>query len=515
MGTLNIESNEMSRVESYAKAELVGQAFEEAPDAFVLLERGGHVVRANAQACELVELAEEEFIGAHFREFVEDEFETLAMDFWRRASEGEAIRAEIPLVGALQGQRRTEFAAKRIETGDDYIVMLVLRDITPESESVEKLQRATEKLALMEGMQLVAQLAGGLVHDLNNMLAVITSYGQLLKSELADRPELVCDVEEIIEAGETASSLSRRLLSVGRQRSQNDDESDAVDLNAEIERLVSFLERVMPPRVVLETKLENAQPVVSWSSMQLEQVLLNLILNARDAVCEDGVVRVETDLRESRGEDFEPAFVEVRVVDNGEGIPEDKLERIFEPFFTTKDAGEGTGMGLSMVKRIVEDAGGSVHVDSVVGKGTTMTVRLPTSTSNGSDVGIEESTLVTDEHGSERVLVVDGNASSRRLIQRVLAGNGYDVLVAEDQERARKILVNEFKSPALVILDARPNHPQAMKFSSELMHEHSSIRFIYTVGNGAPECERDEYVLERPITPSSLASRVRLALDAD
>ncbi|MGM0555248.1 MAG: hybrid sensor histidine kinase/response regulator [Myxococcota bacterium] len=513
---MSSEAESLYGVESRDRAGWVEQAFEEAPDGFVLLDKDGYVIRANELACALLELPESEFVGSRYLEFIADGYDTLARKFFQEACDGKPVRAELPLVGAKMAQRRTEFTARRIDGDEEFALMLVLRDISPESESVEQLQRATEKLAQIEGMQLVAQLAGGLVHDLNNMLAVINSYGQLLKHELADRPELVRDVEEIIQAGETAASLSRRLLSVGRQRSVDDQESEDLDVNAEVDRLVSFLERVMPPRVVLETRLDDSRPIVSLTHVELEQVLLNLILNARDAVDGNGRVRVETHAPDPAGEEFERAFVEIRVVDNGQGIPEDKIAKIFEPFFTTKEAGEGTGMGLSMVQRIVEDAGGSVDVESSVGHGTTMILRLPTSTSSGSDVGIEESTLVVEETGSERVLVVDGNASSRRLIQRVLAENGYDVLVAKNQSEARTILNRDVEPPELVILDARPEHSDAMDFTSDLQSEFNSLKFVFTVEEGEEEyTDGNDHLLTRPITPGSLASLVRYALDAD
>jgi PAS domain S-box-containing protein len=489
------------------------RAFERAPDGMALVNEAGVLQHVNQALCELLDLEDDDLVGHHFLQFCRPEHHDTLDGLWDDVTSGQDVRVALPVVGRGDRQRQSEVAARRIEGEAWPFVMLVVRDVSADREAVDRLAEATKKLERMGDMQLVAQLAGGLVHDLNNMLAVINSYGQLLKQELTDRPELLGDVDEIIEAGETASSLSRRLLSVGRDRDADRSEVDDLDLNAEIERLVSFLSRVMPPRVEVQTRLDADRPVVEMSSVELEQALLNLILNARDAVEDAGRIVVETDI-ESAGEaeGFERRFVAISVRDDGCGMSEEQLSRIFEPFFTTKGPGEGTGMGLPMVRRITEEAGGAVDASSQPGEGTCMTLRLPLSNANGSDVGIEETTHVVDETGYERVLVVDGNATSRRLIQRVLAGSGYDVLVAKDQTEARRIVAGEMGDFDLLILDASPKNASARRLAADLESEFDSLRCIYTV----EECKSDVgdfHVLERPITPSSLGVLVRDVLD--
>jgi signal transduction histidine kinase len=231
-------------------------------------------------------------------------------------------------------------------------------------EAEEALRRSEEQLRQAQKMEAVGRLAGGIAHDFNNLLTAIGGYAELLLDKVAEEHRV--DLEQILDASERASALTKQLLTFTRRQTVRVERVDLNDVVADMERL---LHRLTGPDVELVTDLAAGLPAVEADRSQLDQVVINLVLNARDAMPSGGKLVIATAVSDSE--------VELRVEDSGTGIEEDVLPHVFEPFFTTKDIGRGTGLGLATVHGIIEQAGGRIDIGSRVGEGTRVEIFLP------------------------------------------------------------------------------------------------------------------------------------------
>jgi PAS domain S-box-containing protein len=316
----------------------------------------------------------------------------------------------------------------------------LVTDITADKQAEARRQALEAQLRHSQKMEIVGQLAGGIAHDFNNLLLAIGANLQLaLRRDSAD-PIWRADVEQALLAVERSTELTGQLSAYGRR---SPGAPRALDLNELIARHLRLLDRLLPASVVVELELAAALPAVYADAGQVEQVVANLVLNARDAMPEGGVVRVAThtiaivDARAPGAMPVRPgSYVELVVSDTGVGIPADQHDRVFEPFYTTKPAGRGTGLGLALVQSIVTGCGGYVTVESTPGAGATFRVRLP---AHGAPIDADAPTVARPEpprgHG-ELVLVVDDHQESRRALSRTLCERGYAVVTASAGEQA-------------------------------------------------------------------------------
>ena len=294
-----------------------------------------------------------------------------------------------------------------------------------------------QQLFQAQKMEAIGKLAGGVAHDFNNLLTAISGYSRLLL-ESVGTDSLRCDVEEIIKAADRATSLTTQLLSFSRQQVL---ETVAIDLNDLIEDIAAILRRIIGDDVELITIL-NHVPAVRGDRGQLEQLVLNLVVNARDALPDGGTIRIDTDDCQigspltSYGITLPPGrYVVMTVSDTGCGMSEDTKARLFEPFFTTKPQGVGTGLGLATIYGILAQSGGLVEVSSELGAGASFRVYLP----RHHGVVATPSAIddVFPEGGSETILLAEDEASVRVLARRVLQGAGYTVIEARNSVEAR------------------------------------------------------------------------------
>jgi nitrogen-specific signal transduction histidine kinase len=301
----------------------------------------------------------------------------------------------------------------------------IARDIT-ERRKLEARVRQSEK------MEAVGRLAGGIAHDFNNILTVVLGSAAELRRHVSD-PEAIELVEEVVGGGERAAALTRQLLSFSRQQPALPDRP--VDLNAVVRGLQRMLRRLIPESIAIETRLHDGPVVVRGDPSQLEQVLLNLVVNARDAMPEGGRVEIATRAVERAPAEcgLEGVCAALEVRDGGSGIDAAIRPHIFEPFFTTKQDGKGTGLGLATVFGIVKRSRGAISVDSSPGAGTAFTVYLPL---------VDAASLAADgqvqreQCGRGRVLVVEDDRAVRAVVRRALADAGYAVLEAPGPEEA-------------------------------------------------------------------------------
>ncbi len=310
------------------------------------------------------------------------------------------------------------------------------------------------QLRHMQKMEAVGTLAGGVAHDFNNLLTAILAYAEDLQL-ISEPGDEVHEAAVVIEnAGTRAAELTQKLLGFARQGKLR---IEPVDLHQLIQDVVAVLSRTIDRRITISQSLAPESLVIQGDASQLQQVLLNLGINARDAMPEGGELQFETEMLARReGEAKGTAngggsgHVRVSVRDTGTGIPIEIRERIFEPFFTTKEQGKGSGMGLAMVYGIVESHGGRVEVESTVGQGSTFRVVLPLPEKRARDVGKRGTTRAPR---GERILVVDDEQIIRDLAARLLTRLGYEVLVAEDGAAGVEVYRERWQEVDLVIVD--------------------------------------------------------------
>ena len=333
----------------------------------------------------------------------------------------------------------------------------VTRDISDRKEAEQEKKNLQNQLLRAQKMEAVGTLAGGIAHDFNNSLQGILGYAQML---LWDKQEGDADFQKLIQikgAAERASDLTKQLLMFSR-----DVESQLrpLDLNQEIHHLETLFERTLPKMISTDIVLAQALHVINGDAAQIEQVLMNLIINARDAMPSGGRLVIETsnitldDDNDDQYMDAEPGeYVLLRVADSGEGMSSDTLEHIFEPFYTTKERGQGTGLGLSMVYGIVQNHGGHISCISSKGRGTTFNILFPTVVESSGETREIEEEQKDIPRGDETVLFVDDEDFIRDLGRELLSDYGYTVLTAPDGESAIKLYEEKSDEIDLIILD--------------------------------------------------------------
>jgi two-component system cell cycle sensor histidine kinase/response regulator CckA len=306
-------------------------------------------------------------------------------------------------------------------------------------------------------MELVGRFAGGIAHDFNNLLGVILGYGELLRQEVPQSSPLREGIEEILVAADRAGRLTRQLLAFGRKQVLV---PQVIDLNAVVADLARMLPRILGEQIAFSTHRGADLGAVVADVGQIEQVIMNLVLNVRDAMPGGGSICVATENREVAAPDgtrLSPippgSYVVLSVTDDGSGMDPATQARIFEPFFTTKGIGEGTGLGLATVDGIVGQSGGFVAVQSRIGRGSTFGVYLPRSLAPPSSELAKAAPPASSVAGTETVLLVEDEAGLRQLLQRVLARSGYTVLTAVDAGDAEALLASHPEPIHLLVTD--------------------------------------------------------------
>lgn len=369
-----------------------------------------------------------------------------------------------------------------------------------------------ERLHQAQKLETVGRLVGGVAHDFNNRLLVIMGYAELLKRGASGDPELEGHADVVLTSARRAADLTRQLLAFGRRQLLNARPSDP---NALVDRMRRMLERLMGESVELVTVL-GAKQLMLADPGQIEQVLMNLVLNARDAMPGGGRVTIETadsvvpldavpDLRAG-------AYVTLSVADTGPGIPEAVREHIFEPFFTTKDVGKGTGLGLAMVDGIVRQSDGIVNVKSVEGHGATFTVYLPRATERRIDSPLPFAP-VTRLPNVETVLVVEDEDPVRHLLVDVLAIGAYRVLEARDGERALELALEHPGPIDLLVTDVAMPKMKGPELADRLRQHQPGLQTLYISGYAEretlPVLGPNEHFLAKPFLAADLFRAAR------
>ena len=382
-----------------------------------------------------------------------------------------------------------------------------MRDIRERLRAEEERRSLLEDLLHAQKMESIGRLAGGVAHDFNNLLLVILANAQLLRRKLANDDQV--ELDGIVTAGERASTLTRQLLSFSRRRVL---EPVVLDVSEIVHTMSPVLDRMLGDAIRLDLQLSPTPCWVLADAGQLEQVILNLSVNARDAMAGGGTLKIET-TAPSRAE---PKVV-LRVQDDGTGMDAETRKRIFEPFFTTKGPGEGTGLGLSMVYGVVSQCGGSIHVDSELGRGTTITLTFPLASFDEEPTRNLTRPREIAEPKSRVILLVEDEKGVRVTLERTLVDAGYQVIVASDGDEAlheglarideidlmlSDVVMPTLSGPLLAerLLAVRPELPVI------LMSGYSDRLFA----GGSPSGTTT--FLQKPFMPEELVERIAQAL---
>ena len=409
-------------------------------------------------------------------------------------------------------------------TGAPIAHVAVTRDITERRLAQEALRKSEEQLHLSQRLEAVGQLAGGVAHDFNNLLTAITSYTHLLLEDIPATDHRREDLLEIKKAADRATSLTRQLLAFSRKQVLD---PKIIDVHAVVADLEKMLRRLIGEHIALVTDYVPSLPRVRADLGQLEQVIVNLAVNARDAMPNGGTLSIRTaELELKQGQSFAYSDVEARpgryvalaVSDTGIGMDRATQTRIFEPFFTTKGPGKGTGLGLATVYGIVKQSGGYIWVDSAPGAGTTFTIYLPAVSRPAEGTADAAGDQADSPNGSGTILLVEDESSVRTLARRVLEQSGYMVLEARDGLEGAQVAEQHDGAIDLLITDVVMPNLGGRALVDRLRRRRPDVAVLFI--SGYPEGEVElrgltgdgAYYLQKPFSPQVLRETVRSAL---
>ncbi len=426
------ESLRRLRREQAAYRDLV----EGAPDGIVSLDAEGRILSVNAAHERLGGRNREQLVGQGFSEFEgmsPEDLRDAELLFRSLMQGGDPHLFRFDLQRADGKSIVVEANARRTARADGSLgVDVVLRDVSEQVLAERRAHELSEQLRAARKLEAIGQLAGGVAHDFNNLLTVVLGSTALLR-RTGLSPEQDARVRDIDESAQRAATITAQLLAIGRRQPT---QPRPLSINDVLRELSGILRQMVPAHVSLSTRLDDDVPNVRADPGQLEQIALNLVANARDAMPEGGELSIETEhanVKEARGSMPAGDYAVLRVRDTGHGMSEETQERVFEPFFTTKAQQAGTGLGLATVYGIVKQNGGYVTVETAPGAGATFTVYLPASTGH---VEADRAQGLWPDWRAARVLLVDDDDAVRGMLQRVLVRAGHVVTVASSSREA-------------------------------------------------------------------------------
>ena len=472
----------------------------------IVVSDGGTIIDCNEQYAQLFGLTPKEVLGRSVLDFVAPEHHAMVSERIRSGDEQSyEHRALLPDGSVLL----VEVHGRTIPQAGRTIRVTAVRDVTSH-------RRFEEEIRQGQKMEAVGRLAGGIAHDFNNVLTVIKGYSQLVAMQLQDE-RLRSQVEEIKQAAERAGLMTQRLLAFGRKQPL---QPQVLDLNAAITGMEKMLRRLIRADIQFDFDLQPGLGQIKVDPGQLEQVILNLAINAGDAMPRGGTLRFATSEREEKGSVPSRAggsYVVLEVSDTGTGMDEDTLRQAFEPFFTTKQNGKGTGLGLATVYAIVKQSGGSIDATSQLGAGTTFSIYLPRVPA---EKGPENEVPGKSElpRGSETILVVEDEPGVRSLAVEFLRRHGYQVLEAENGSRALELFAREGQRIDLVLTDVVMPGMNGPEMVQHLLALRPELKVLFMSGYTDDVLPHDTSLetwrlVQKPFSVEELIVKLRETLD--
>ncbi|MBI3204147.1 MAG: PAS domain S-box protein [Myxococcales bacterium] len=442
-------------------------------------------------------------------------FETVVRPHLDQALRGQPVSYEQWFEFAAAGRRfiSVTYSPYRDVDGQYAGVIVSARDQTALRAAAEALEEKEEELRQAQKMEFVGRLAGGIAHDFNNLLTVIASYSALIEGSSDASADVREMAREIGTAGDRATAMTRQLLAFSRKQLLA---PRVLSLNATVEGMQVMLRRLMPENIELEVVLAPDLAKTKADAHQLEQVLLNLAVNARDAMPQGGRITIRT--RNTQTDEGERVMLSVS--DTGHGIDADTRDKIFAPFFTTKAPGQGTGLGLSMVYGFVTQSGGSISVESEPGRGSTFTVLLPVSEGDAAPQAPRRSTTPVARPSRATILLAEDEAGVRGLLERVLRGAGYTVLAAENGRAALERARDHAGDIDLLLTDVVMPVMGGPELVAALLPVRPDLRVLYMSGYAENVIAHQGVLppgvvlIEKPLRPNDVLRRVAAMLVA-
>jgi PAS domain S-box-containing protein len=500
--------------------------FENANDIIYTLDIAGVFTSVNAAGERLFGYTRDELLRMNIRRFLTPESDVRAQTYLARKLAGPAeITTYVVEIVRPDGARLPLEVSTRLlyRDGQPYEVQGIARDISERRQAEAERRRLEEQLLQAQKMESIGTLAGGIAHDFNNLLTAILGNTHLALDGLALGDPSHALLAEIEQAAKRAAALTNQLLAFSRRQRL---ERQVIDLNATMSEILNMLRRIIGEDVEIQLDLAPESPAVFADPAQIQQVVMNLAVNARDAMPNGGQLRIATrtvQLSAAESQTYPWAqsgpYAQIVVSDEGVGIDEATQQRIFEPFFTTKEQGKGTGLGLAVVDGIVKQHDGFIQLTSQVGRGATFTIALPATTAPAPPAAPQPQAPVRG--GSETILIAEDEAILRNLAARILRRAGYTVLLAANGEEAIEMFTNDCEAIDLVILDLIMPRIGGREAFERMRALCPGLRALFVTGYGADyDLQSDPTglppnatLLRKPYQGASLNQAVREILD--
>ncbi len=505
-----------------AEREKLMLAIEQSGEAIIVTDAQGTIEYVNPMFESVSGFSRDEVIGQNPRILKSDQHdESFYSEMWAILSSGRIWKGRIVNKrkdGALYTEDTT---ISPVFDSSRHIVNFVAlkRDVTEHIRAAEEKSRVEEQLRQAQKMESVGQLAGGVAHDFNNMLSVILGYGEIILDKLHSDDPLRKDMSVIIDAGRRSAALTRQLLAFSRKQPMK---FEVLDINAVILGIESMLHRVIGENIELEKRLHESLFYVKADHGQIEQVIMNLAVNARDAMPTGGKLSIETDnidldeIFTQNHPDVQPGkHAVLSISDTGHGMDKETISKIFEPFFTTKEMGKGTGLGLATVYGIVRQSGGTIWVSSDQGKGTTFTIYLPRTQKTATKKQENEEKLWKHAADGENILIVEDENALCELLEQFLSKLGYQVTLGADGNEALRLCEEKSLKPDLVITDVIMPGMSGSMLVQQLRRTQPDIKVLYMSGYTDDAIahhgvlDKGVHFIQKPFPLENLATKVR------
>ncbi|RJQ45034.1 MAG: PAS domain S-box protein [Nitrospiraceae bacterium] len=402
--------------------------------------------------------------------------------------------------------------------------VVLAHDITGRKRAEEEKSRLEAQLIQAQKMESIGLLAGGIAHDFNNILSAIIGYGHIVKMKMDPGDPLQVNIDHILESANKAAALTRNLLIFSKKQMVN---LQSVDMNEIIRRMAKLLLRIAGEDITIKTDLKQDKLFIFADSGQIEQVLMNLAANARDAMPHGGILTISSEMIgiddifiKTHCFGKPGAYALITIFDTGIGMNHETQKKIFDPFFTTKEVGKGTGLGLSIVYGIIKQHSGFINVYSEPGKGTTFRIYLPAITTIIEHKEIAHVANSVPERGAETILVAEDDESVRKLLFTLLDSFGYKVILAHDGDDAVNKFMEHRESIKLLMLDIIMPKKNGKEVYDEIRKVSPNIKALFVSGYAADFLhnkkildEKEVNILYKPVSPNVLAKKVREVLD--
>ncbi|HOD38652.1 MAG TPA: PAS domain S-box protein, partial [Candidatus Marinimicrobia bacterium] len=463
--------------------------WENSVDGMRLTDENGIVIMVNKAYCNLVDLPREKLEGQPFTLIYAKEIQAKNMEHYFQRFHGKTDRNYFEMEELLHNGRKVwlSLSDSYFETAPGKRLLLtIIRDITEQKMRQIEKEELQSQIVQLQKMEAVGNLAGGVAHDFNNLLTIIQGYTQMLMAQKDKTEPDYQGLKHVLDACDKAANLTRQLLLFSRKQPM---EFKPVNINNTITNLLKMIKRLIGENIKIITNLKEPIQNIEADEGNIEQVIINLVVNARDAMPNGGTLTISTDnvalsAKECQTiKDSHPGrFVRVSVADTGQGIPSDIIEKIFEPFFTTKEAGKGTGLGLSVVYGIIKKHNGWINVQSEIGGGTVFDIYLP-----ATEITVDDKAHLSAEtqmkHGSgEKVLIIEDSADVLKFLAETLHQNEYTPITAANAAEAIEQFQNENGQIDLILADVVLPDKNGVTVSEEILAQKEDIPVILYSG---------------------------------